>query len=109
MPGQVDGKRARAWGLFRELVTVATEDRADRVKEIARVIWREPFTGRPWSELSFLVIGSALAGIGFAFVAITLGAGVILAITFFGLAIIALSVRGARGIGGLHRRLAEVH
>ena len=106
MPGQVDGKRARAWGLFRELVTVATEDRADRVKEIARVIWREPFTGRPWSELSFLVIGSALAGIGFAFVAITLGVGVILAITFFGLAIIALSVRGARGIGGLHRRLA---
>ena len=42
-----------------------------------------------------------------AFVAITLFAGVVLAITFFGLAIIALAVRGSRGIGGFHRQLAR--
>ncbi len=48
-----------------------------------------------------------LAAVGMAFVAITLFAGVILAITFFGLAIIALSVRGSRGIGGFHRQLAR--
>ncbi len=37
----------------------------------------------------------------------TLSAGIVLAVTFFGLGIIALSVRGARGIGGLHRQLAR--
>ena len=48
-----------------------------------------------------------LAGVGFAFVVATLWAGVVLAITFFGLAIIGLAVRGSRGIGGFHRELAR--
>ena len=46
---------------------------------------------------------------GIAFVVITLSAGVVLAITFFGLGLMALSVRGARGFGGLHRQLARTY
>jgi len=98
------GTRLRA--LFKEMVNVATEERADRVKEVAQLIWREPFNRRTWSELSFLMLGVPLAAFGIVFVAITMWAGVLLAITFFGLGIIGLSVRGARGIGGWHRQLA---
>ena len=83
------------------------KERGDQVKQIARTIVYEPFTGRAWSELAFLCIGVALAFVGVVFVVATMFAGVILAVTFFGLAIIALSIRGARGIGGLHRQLAN--
>ncbi|HEX3796671.1 MAG TPA: sensor domain-containing protein [Acidimicrobiales bacterium] len=103
-PAATTGARLRA--LFKEMVNVATDDRADRMKEVALLIWREPFTKRTWSEFSFLVIGVPLAIIGIAFVAVTMWAGVLLAITFFGLSLIALSVRGARGIGGWYRQLA---
>ena len=90
-----------------ETVAAPVTDRAERFKEVARVVGREPFAGRTWSEFTFLTIGAPLAALGVAFVVITLGAGVILAITFFGLAILALSVRGATGLGGVHRQLAR--
>ncbi len=92
---------------LKEAVTSAVEHHGDRLKGIVRVVGREPFDRRTWSEFTFLTVGAPLAVIGVAFVAITLGAGVILAITFFGLAIVALSVRGARGLGGIHRQLAR--
>ena len=53
--------------------------------------------------MAFFLLGCGLAGVGLAFVAFTMGAGVVLAITIFGLAILALSLRSARGIGGLQR------
>jgi signal transduction histidine kinase len=59
------------------------------------------------SELWFLVTGSALAAVGLGFVVLTMAAGVVFAITFFGLAVIGLSLRGARGIGGFQRQLAR--
>ena len=65
-----------------------------------RTILRAPFTKRTWSELLFLVIGRLLAALGFAFVVLTMAAGVVLAITFFGLAVIGLSLRGARDSAG---------
>jgi signal transduction histidine kinase len=105
--GQVDDTPTRATELFKQMVTAATQAHADRAREIARVIWREPFTRRTWSEFSFLTLGAVLAGVGIVFVAVTLSAGIVLAITFFGLAILALSVRGARGIAGFHRQLAR--
>ena len=77
-----------------------------RLEEIARTVIETPFTRRTWSELLFMVAGMPIAFVGLAFVGITMAAGVVLAITFIGLAIIAMAVRGARGIGGIQRRLA---
>ena len=105
--GQVDGTETRVRALLKEMVTAAVEHHGDRFKEVVGRVGREPFTRRTWSEFTFLTVGAPLAALGVAFVAITLGAGVILAITFFGLAIVALSVRGARGLGGIHRQLAR--
>jgi len=89
-----------------EVAIVISEDVKARLRALARTILREPFTRRTWSELLFLLVGAGLAGAAFAFFVVTLAAGVVLAITFFGLALIGLAVRGARGVGGLHRRLA---
>ncbi len=86
---------------------VIPEELETRVREIARTIIRTPFTKRAWSELWFLIVGTALAFVAFAFVGITMAAGVVLAITFFGLALIGLSIRGARGIGTIQRRMAR--
>jgi signal transduction histidine kinase len=99
------GVRMRA--LVKEMVGVVSEKAGDRPKELARIIWHEPFAKRTWSEFWFLTIGTPLAALGLAFVLLTMGAGVVLAITFFGLAILALSIRGSRGLGGLHRQLAR--
>ena len=52
-------------------------------------------------------MSGGLAVIGLAFVGVTMVTGVVLAITFFGLAVLALSIRSARGIGGLNRGLAR--
>src|SRR3984957_18223733 len=107
--GQADGPDTRVRVLLKEMVSVVAAKNEDRMKEIARTIWHEPFAKRTWSEFFFLVIGAPMAFVGIAFVIITLGAGMVLAVTFFGLAIIALSIRGARGIGGLHRQLARAY
>jgi signal transduction histidine kinase len=99
------GPRMRA--LVKEMAGVVAEKAGDRPKEIARIIWHEPFAKRTWSEFWFLTVGAPLAALGLAFVVLTLGAGVVLAITFFGLALFALAVRGSRGLGGFHRQLAR--
>jgi signal transduction histidine kinase len=91
----------------RELSLAVTEDQATRMKAVARNIAHEPFSKRVWSELGFFLLGSALAGVGLFFVACTMVTGLVLAITFFGLAVLALSLRSARGIGGLQRGLAR--
>jgi signal transduction histidine kinase len=106
-PEQTDHPETRLRALFKEVVSATAEKNGDRTKEIARIIWREPFAKRTWSEFAFLCIGVPLAALGLAFVGITLSAGVFLTITFFGLFLIALSVRGSRGIGGFHRQLAR--
>jgi signal transduction histidine kinase len=77
-----------------------------RLEELARKVIETPFTRRTWSELLFLVVGMPLAFVGVAFVGITMMTGVVLVITFIGFVIIGLAVRGARGFGGLQRRLA---
>ena len=73
----------------------------------ARRILREPFTRQAWSELLYLALGSLLAFVGVAFVLLTMAVGLLLAITFVGLAVLALSLRSARGLGGLNRGLAN--
>lgn len=91
----------------RELSLAMTEEQADRIKVVAERILHEPFTKRVWTELAFFVLGSMLAGVGLYFVAVTMFAGIILAITFFGLALLAFSLRIGRGIGTLQRNLVR--
>jgi len=88
------------------MVIVVSEELEARAREVARLILRTPFTRRTWSELLYLVVAAILAALGFAFVVLTMAAGVFLAITFIGLAVIGLSLRGARGIGTIQRRTA---
>ena len=86
---------------------VISEDLENRAKEALRTFVRTPFTKRTWSELAFLLVGSALAAFGLAFVLLTMAAGMVFVVTFLGLVIIALGVRGARGIGGIQRSLTR--
>ncbi len=99
--------RAQVRSRFREILTAVAGSREDQIRATARTIAREPFTRRAWSELAFLSISALLGALGFTFVVVTMSAGLVLAITFFGLGILALSVRGARGFGGLQRQLAR--
>ena len=85
---------------------MVSEELQTRLRELSRTVLRTPFTKRTWSELSFLILGALLAAFGFAFVVITMAVGVIFAITFFGLAALGLSLRGARALGRAERRLA---
>src|ERR1700728_2579382 len=89
------------------MVIVVSPELENRIRSIARTILRTPFIKRTWSELWFFAIGTALAFVGIALVGLTMAAGVVFAITFFGLAIMAFSIRSARGIGGLQRRIAR--
>jgi len=88
------------------MVIVISRQLETRIREIARTIVRTSFTKRTWSELLFLMVGAALGGVGFAFIAATMALGVALAITFIGLTLVGLSIRGSRGLGRIHRRIA---
>ena len=112
MVEQTDAERADDTGVHvrigtRELSLALSEEHVIALKSLAERIGREPFTKRPWSELAFFLVSGGLAGIGLAFVGFTMVAGVVLAITFFGLALLALSLRSARGMGGWQRGLAR--
>ena len=91
----------------REMSLAVSEEQLTAVKAAARRILREPFTRRPWAELAFYFVSGGVAVLGLAFVGLTMVTGVALAITFFGLGILALSVRSARGFGGWNRGLAR--
>jgi signal transduction histidine kinase len=84
-----------------------TDEQIARLRELMTLAVREPFTKRPWRELAFFIVSGGLAGAGLAFVGATMATGVVLAITFFGLAVLALSLRSARGIGRWHRDLVH--
>jgi signal transduction histidine kinase len=86
---------------------VISQDLENRAREALRTFVRTPFTKRTWSELAFLLTGSAVAAFGLAFVLFTMAAGMLFVVTFLGLVIIALGVRGARGIGGIQRALTR--
>ncbi|HTT86923.1 MAG TPA: sensor domain-containing protein, partial [Acidimicrobiales bacterium] len=90
-----------------ERVIRVSEQRVEQVRGLARSVGNEPFTRRTWSELLYFAVSVMLAAFGVAFIAITMAAGLVLAVTFVGLVIIAASLRGARGIGGFHRALAR--
>jgi signal transduction histidine kinase len=109
MQGDVDdtGVRVRLHLAGKDRAIVISEAHLGQMRRIARSVWNQPFTRRTWSELLFFALSVMLAAVGIVFVAVTMFAGVGLAITFVGVVIIAGSVRGARGIGGFHRGLAR--
>jgi signal transduction histidine kinase len=104
----VDGFRPHAPRSQARMVIAWGSEPNSRLEVIARTIIETPFTRRTWSELLFLIVGIPIAFVGFAFVGVTMATGAVLAITFIGLAIVGIAVRGARGIGGMQRRLARV-
>jgi signal transduction histidine kinase len=89
------------------MVIVVSEEMETQVRAVVGTILRAPFTRRTWRELWYFVVGGGLAGLAFVFLAATMAAGVVTAITFFGLALLGLGLRGARGIAGQQRRLAR--
>ena len=87
--------------------SVVRRDRGSRRTEaraLARTVCTSRSPKRAWSELVFFLLSSA-AGRRRPRVrrASPWSAGLVLAITFFGLAVLALSLRSARGIGGFAR------
>ena len=108
-PDQPEDSSVRVRIRGRELSFAMTEQQAARARELVRQVLHEPFTKRVWSELAFFLLSSALAGAGLFFVSFTMAAGLVLAITFFGLAVLALSLRSARGIGGFEREPGAQH
>ncbi|HVT42400.1 MAG TPA: sensor domain-containing protein [Acidimicrobiales bacterium] len=91
----------------KEVSLAITQEQADAVRVFVRTVVREPFTKRPWHELAFYFVSGGLAAVALGFIGFTMFTGVILAITVFGLGILALSIRGARGFGGWTRGLAR--
>jgi signal transduction histidine kinase len=70
-------------------------------------IWREPFSRRTWAEFRYTAVALPLGIIGFFFTIASLCIGAMLAVTFFGLPLIAASSRGARYLGAVNRRAAR--
>jgi signal transduction histidine kinase len=103
-PGD-DGVRIHLWG--EKLVVVVPQDRWDKLTALARKVLHEPFASRTWYEFFFLVVGTPLAFGALGFILLTMVGGFVLSITFFGLGVMALSLRGARGFGGFQRGLAR--
>ncbi|HLX77548.1 MAG TPA: sensor domain-containing protein, partial [Acidimicrobiales bacterium] len=102
-------------GGFRVQLRVGGKDRAfalsdQQVATIRRSVLafaREPFTRRTYSELAYFLLGYPLVAFGIVFCIIFVGAGAALAVTFVGVIVIALGVRGARWFGSLQRNLAR--
>jgi signal transduction histidine kinase len=91
----------------KEMSLSLTEEQVAQIRAIARMVWREPFTARPWSELGYYLLSGSLAVVGLIVIGASMGLGAVLAITFFGLGLIALSLRCARGFGRWQRGLSR--
>jgi signal transduction histidine kinase len=107
MEQQTENDEVRVRVRGKEMSLSLTEEQVAQVRAIARRIWREPFTARPWSELGFYLLSGGLALAGLAFIGVTMVLGTVLAITFFGLALLAVSLRSARGLGRWQRGLSR--
>ncbi len=104
--GHDDGGRASSPS-DRAVALVLTHEDLDRFTRTARIALRQPFTRRAWSELAFFVLTGALCAVGLVVVAVTMALGIVFAITVVGLAVMVLSLRTARGVGGVVRHLVR--
>jgi signal transduction histidine kinase len=81
--------------------------RVEQGWDVVRTILREPFQRRPWSELAFFLVSGVVACVSAVFLVVTMGLGILLAVVFVGLLLMAGSLRGMRGIGSWQRALAR--
>jgi signal transduction histidine kinase len=77
------------------------------MNEQARAFLRGPVAARSWASFGYLLISAPIAVVGFCFTVTFLAAGTMLAITFLGLPLIALTVLAGRRWGRLHRALGR--
>ena len=107
MVPQTENDEVRVRVRDKEMSLSLTEEQVAQVRTIAGRVWREPFTARPWSELGYYLLSGGLAAVGLAFIGLSMVFGAVLAITFFGLALFAVSLRSARGLGRWQRGLSR--
>src|ERR1700689_3905508 len=100
MSGDGQGLRVQLRLGGNERMIGVSEARLDQMRTMARTVANEPFARQTWSELLFFVLSVPLAAACMAFIGGTMAAGVVLAVSFIGLVVIAGSLRGARGFGG---------
>ncbi len=91
----------------KEMSISLTEEQVAQIRALAHRVLREPFTARPWSELAYYLLSGGLAVVGLIFIGSSMLLGAVLAITFFGLGLLALSLRSARGLGRWQRGLSR--
>jgi signal transduction histidine kinase len=101
------GVRVRLRVGGKDRVLALSDQQAVAIRRSALSFAREPFTRRTYAELAYFVVGCPLVAFGIAFSLLFLGAGAVLAVTFVGVIVIALGVRGARWFGTLQRSLAR--
>lgn len=101
------GVRVRMHVTGKERTLVIPQASIDRFTHIVRTVIREPFSKRTWVELFYFCVTSVLAGLAFLIVFATLGAGLLLLVTFVGVFVIATAIRTARGIGTWYRGLSR--
>jgi signal transduction histidine kinase len=94
-------------GVRRQRSAMIPTARIEAARGIGRMLLREPFQRRTWSELAFFLVSGLVACLGAAFVIVTMGMGLFLAVVFVGVLLIAACLRGVRGIGSWHRGLAR--
>jgi len=99
--------RADDGGVPREHAATIPTARTEAARGIGRMLLREPFQRRTWSELAFFLISGFVGAIGIAFIVFTMAAGLFFAVVFVGLLLIAASLRAARQIGAWQRALAN--
>ena len=78
-----------------------------RRQRLDRTLRRAPFTGRTWRSNLYFLVGALLAVPGFILVVASTALGLVLAVTFFGLPLLALGGIVSIRLGGLHRGLAS--
>jgi signal transduction histidine kinase len=91
----------------KDRVIALSEQQVVTIRRSVRSFAREPFTRRTYRELAYFSLGCPLVALGMAFTLLFLGAGAFLAVTFVGVVVIALAVRGARWFGSQQRNLAR--
>lgn len=84
-----------------------SEQQVAAIRRSARAFVRQPFTRRTYVELAYFLLGCPLVAAGLAFTVLFLGGGAALAVTFIGVVVIALGVRGSRWFGSVQRNLAR--
>jgi signal transduction histidine kinase len=93
-----------------ETVDARTQDitrpAGSRAGIAARSLLTAPLRRRTYAELAYLVVSAPLGVAGFCLLTVLLPLGASLAIIIVGLPLIAATVRGARRLAVLHRRLA---